>query len=125
MTRRFFCSLLCIIMLATTSITSYATSPSLGAEAYNEDSSEIVLYEEDFDDYTGTVAFGNGIDYETGWIYSRKSSNSQAYIQDGKLYFFGSGYDILYRDGGSTWGKLYCGSGSVLYHDIRLGRTAL
>lgn len=92
-------------MLATTSITAYATSPSLGAEAYNEDSSEIVLYEEDFDDYTGTVAFGNGIDYETGWIYSRKSSNSQAYIQDGKLYFCGSGYDILYRDGGSTWGN--------------------
>ena len=78
------------------------------AEAATVSESQYILYEENFDSYEGRFDLSDGNNYlgaGTGWIYSKKSSNGYAYIENGKLYFAGSAYDVLYRDGGQTWGN--------------------
>ena len=69
---------------------------------------QYILYEENFDSYEGRFDLSAGNNYlgaGAGWIYSKKSDNGYAYIENGKLYFAGSAYDVLYRDGGQTWGN--------------------
>ena len=69
---------------------------------------KIRIYEEDFDDVEGKVtldAGNNTFGPAKGWIYSQKSTNGEAYIENGRLYFSGSELDVLYRDGGQTWGN--------------------
>jgi len=69
---------------------------------------EYVLYEENFNDVTQRVDLVSGVNYSktsaNGWVYAAKSSG-KAYIEQGRMYFAGSGYDVLYRDGGQTWGN--------------------
>ena len=70
--------------------------------------SQYILYEENFDSYEGRFDLSEGNNFlgaGAGWIYSQKSTNGYAYIENGKLYFAGSAYDVLYRDGGQTWGN--------------------
>ncbi len=65
-------------------------------------------YAENFDDVTGRVniqAGNNVLGAAKGWIYAKNSDNSEAYIENGRLYFSGSKYDVIYRDGGETWGN--------------------
>ena len=63
-----------------------------------------ILYEENFDSYTTRVDLVDGTN-DSGWNYSKKSTNGYAYIEGGKLYFAGSKYDVLYRAGGEMWGN--------------------
>ena len=68
----------------------------------------IVNYFETFDDVQQRVDLqpGNNLsDAAKGWIFNKKSDNAKAYIENGKLYFTGSLYDVLYRDGGEVWGN--------------------
>ena len=67
-----------------------------------------VLYEEDFDDVSDRVDLDGGNNLTgpaAGWIWARKSLAGSAYIENGRLYFSGKAYDVLYRDGGETWGN--------------------
>ncbi|MBE6536379.1 MAG: glycerophosphodiester phosphodiesterase family protein [Ruminococcaceae bacterium] len=67
-----------------------------------------VIYEEDFDAVNGKVELEAGNNLygpAKGWIYAKKSTNSEAYIENGRLYFSGSKYDVIYRDGGEVWGN--------------------
>ncbi len=102
--RKFLCLLLALIMLLPSVVL-----PTWAEEAPQGDTDpEYVLYEEDFDDVEGKVTLDGGNNLTgpaTGWIYARKSLGSAAYIEDGRLYFSGHYYDVLYRDGGETWGN--------------------
>jgi len=71
---------------------------------YVRELAAVVVYEENFDSYTEEIALADGVNYNTGWVYANNSEGS-AVIRDGKLYVRGSAYDVLYRDGGSTWGN--------------------
>ncbi len=65
-------------------------------------------YAESFDSVDGRVDIQAGINNfgdAKGWIYNKKADNSKAYIENGRLYFSGSKYDVLYRDGGEVWGN--------------------
>ena len=69
---------------------------------------EYVLYEEDFDDVTESVtlqAGNNTSGAAKGWIYDKKSTDGSARIENGKMYISGNLYDVIYRDGGQTWGN--------------------
>ena len=79
-----------------------STGRALAAEA---DSGSEILYEEDFSSYTEPVSLENGINYDSGWIYSKNSANGSVLIKDGAMYITGGSYDVLYLDGGSTWGN--------------------
>ena len=67
------------------------------------------LYEEDFNDVSTRVEMVSGHNHSKtstdGWIYSKKSTNGSAYVENGRMYFSGSAYDVIYRDGGQTWGN--------------------
>jgi len=65
-------------------------------------------YAESFDSVEGRVDIQAGINNygdAKGWIYNKKAGNSKAYIENGRLYFSGSKYDVIYRDGGEVWGN--------------------
>ena len=89
--------------------------------------SQYILYEENFDSYEGRFDLSNGNNYfgaGAGWIYSKKSDNGYAYIENGKLYFSGSAYDVLYRDGGQTWGN-YTVEADITYNTDNKGWVGL
>ena len=81
------------------------------SEIVNKESTDgaYVLYEEDFDDIVSRVDLvsgdNNSLNSTDGWIYSKKSNNGSAYVENGRLYFQGSAYDVIYRDGGQVWGN--------------------
>ncbi len=69
---------------------------------------EYVLYQEDFDDVTGTVALDAGNNMSgaaKGWIYTKNSETGSVKIENGRMYISGNLYDVVYRDGGETWGN--------------------
>jgi len=73
-----------------------------------EEKEPTILYQENFDSYTGKTNFSNGVNYSeagSGWIYGKNTTNGYAYVENGKLHFSGGKYDVLYRDGGQTWGN--------------------
>ena len=78
---------------------------ALAAEAASAGTAAEVLYEENFDSYTEPVVLESGINYESGWIYSKESANGSVVLKDGAMYITGSSYDVLYLDGGATWGN--------------------
>ncbi len=82
-----------------------------------------LLYSEDFDSYTTRVDLANGTN-DSGWIYSQKSTNGYAYMENGKLYFAGSKYDVLYRDGGEMWGN-YTVEADISYNTDNAGWAGL
>ena len=102
--------ILCLI-LAFSFLLPIATIPmsALGESSSRSSSSpEYVLYEEDFDDVTETVtlqAGNNTSGAAKGWIYDKKSTKGSARIENGKMYISGNLYDVIYRDGGQTWGN--------------------
>ena len=70
--------------------------------------STFVNYAESFDGVESRVDIQAGINNfgdAKGWIYNKKAENSKAYIENGRLYFSGSKYDVIYRDGGEVWGN--------------------
>ena len=82
-----------------------------------------VIYAEDFDAVTEKVelAAGNNLfGPAKGWIYEQKSTDGQAYIENGRLYFSGNKYDVIYRDGGEVWGN-YILEADICYTDGNLG----
>ena len=84
---------------------------------------QISIYEEDFDSVEGKVEIreGNNIFGEAkGWIFAKKSTTGEAYIENGRLYFSGSKYDVIYRDGGETWGN-YTVEADLCYTDENEG----
>lgn len=67
---------------------------------------EEIIYSEDFDSYGNeTIQLETGINYSTSLFFAKKSSSGAARIENGKLYLSGNGYDVVYVDGGSTWGN--------------------
>ncbi len=73
-----------------------------------KNASELIIYEESFDTVTDRIDLASGVNYSgaaAGWIYSKNSLNGSAYLQDGRMYFSGSAYDVVYRDGGQSWGN--------------------
>ena len=62
-----------------------------------------VLYEENFDDITDKVSLVNGENtgLADGWTYAKKTTDGEAYIEDGKLHISGKLYDVVYRTGES------------------------
>ncbi len=84
---------------------------------------QISIYEEDFDSIEGKVEIreGNNIfGAAKGWIFTKKSTTGEAYIENGRLYFSGTGYDVIYRDGGETWGN-YTVEADLCYTDENEG----
>lgn len=102
--------ILCLI-LAFSFLLPIAIIPmsALGESSSRSSSSpEYVLYEEDFNDVTEAVtlqAGNNTSGAAKGWIYDKKSTNGSARIENGKMYISGNLYDVIYRDGGQTWGN--------------------
>ena len=99
----------------------------LADEAVEASESQYILYEENFDSYEGRFDLSDGNNYlgaGAGWIYSKKSDNGYAYIENGKLYFAGSAYDVLYRDGGQTWGN-YTVEADITYNTDNAGWAGL
>lgn len=99
---RLICLLLALVLLLSA---LPCVSFSVLAESSGE---EFTIYEENFDNVTGKVELAvgeNSSDSTGGWIYSKNSADGNAYLQDGKMYFSGSAYDVVYRDGGQNWGN--------------------
>ena len=95
----------------------------LADEAVEATESQYILYEENFDSYEGRFDLSNGNNFlgaGAGWIYNKKSTNGYAYIENGKLHFAGSAYDVLYRDGGQTWGN-YTVEADITYNTDNAG----
>ena len=93
---------------------------ALATEAQAENGNvQYLLYSENFDSYTTKVELADGSN-DSGWIYSKKSTNGYAYIENGKLYFAGSKYDVLYRDGGENWGN-YTVEADISYNTDNAG----
>ena len=96
-------------------------------EAATASESQYILYEENFDSYEGRFDLSDGNNFlgaGAGWIYSKKSTNGYAYIENGKLHFAGSAYDVLYRDGGQTWGN-YTVEADITYNTDNKGWAGL
>ncbi|MBR2371003.1 MAG: hypothetical protein IKA82_03165 [Clostridia bacterium] len=105
MKKRFLTLVSVILMLSTLLQILVLT---VWADVKAQENPEYVLYEENFDYVQGTVNIqpGNNLTGDAeGWIYSKNSSTGSARIQNGKLYVSGGSYDVLYRDGGQTWGN--------------------
>ena len=99
----------------------------LADEAVEATESQYILYEENFDSYEGRFDLSNGNNFlgaGAGWIYNKKSTNGYAYIENGKLHFAGSAYDVLYRDGGQTWGN-YTVEADITYNTDNKGWAGL
>ena len=78
------------------------------AEGDPQQPEPIILYEENFDGVSGKVSLSAGTntaEHTAGWIYAKNSNDGSAYIENNKLYFSGSKYDVIYRDGGQCWGN--------------------
>lgn len=90
-----------VMVLGMLPLAALATTAEPAAQA---EETRYLLYSEDFDSYTTKVDLANGTN-DSGWIYSKKSTNGYAYMENGKLYFAGSKYDVLYRAGGEVWGN--------------------
>ena len=100
------------IVLVFTFVASAFLLPAAASKASATDpsanSAEYVLYEEDFDTNTTATAVKSGANKDgaaNGWIYDKKSSVGNVTIKDGRMYISGNKYDVLYRDGGETWGN--------------------
>lgn len=80
-----------------------------------------IVYAENFDEYTGDnattlmpvaldskLSSGESVDYETGWIVkSNQTAKSSVELKNGAMYVnrTSGSYDLIYRDGGQTWGN--------------------
>jgi len=106
-------------------LTGDAVVEEIPGESDQPESSEgqYLLYSEDFESYTDKVDLSDGTN-DSGWIYSKKSANGYAYIENGKLYFAGSKYDVLYRVDGETWGN-YTVEADISYNTDNAGWAAL
>lgn len=94
------------LLCAVGTISAFAASNELNAGASSLDDS--IIYEENFDTVVGRVEIESGNNASgaaKGWIFGKKSTDSAAYIENGRLYFSGSKYDVIYRDGGEVWGN--------------------
>lgn len=68
----------------------------------------LILYEESFDGVQEQVLLSYGLNYSgaaAGWIYEQNTFDGSAYIKDGRMYLSGNDYDVVYRDGGQSWGN--------------------
>ncbi len=88
----------------------FASFTVLADESLADDKNEaaLIIYEESFDTVTDRIDLAAGLNYSgaaAGWIYSKNSADGSAYLQDGRMYFSGSAYDVVYRDGGQSWGN--------------------
>ena len=106
-------------------LTGDAVVEEIPGESDQPESSEgqYLLYSEDFESYTDKVDLSAGTN-DSGWIYSKMSANGYAYIENGKLYFAGSKYDVLYRADGETWGN-YTVEADISYNADNAGWAAL
>lgn len=106
-------------------LTGDAVVEELPGESDQPESSETqyLLYSEDFESYTDKVVLSAGTN-DSGWIYSQKSTDGYAYIENGKLYFAGSKYDVLYLVDGETWGN-YTVEADISYNADNAGWAAL
>lgn len=87
-------------------ISALATASDANSAQNGSSTDNSVIYEESFDSVTDRVDIEPGnnlVGAAKGWIFAQKSTNSTAYIENGRLYFSGSKYDVIYRDGGSTY----------------------
>ena len=103
----------------------FAQEPATKVQTVSD--SQYVLYEENFDSYEGRFDLSNGNNYLSagaGWIYKKNSDKGYAYVENGKLYFAGSAYDVLYRDGGQTWGN-YTVEADITYNTDNAGWVGL
>ena len=108
-----------IMVLGMLPLVALATDAEPAAQA---EETRYLLYSEDFDSYTSKVDLANGTN-DSGWIYSKKSTNGYAYMENGKLYFAGSKYDVLYRAGGEVWGN-YTVEADISYNTDNVGIVA-
>ena len=129
-----FVSMLSVFASASSNAVT-GTSSEESNIAFN-DEIDNVLYEEDFDGVSGKVELASGANTSgagAGWVYNKKSTNSKAYIENGRLYFSGSKYDVLYLAGGENWKNYileadYCylddnaGWGGILYNVMLEGK---
>ncbi len=100
--------LVLLMLLPSVVLPTWAEGEGTAPKATAGEDPAYVLYEEDFDDVEGRVDLEGGNTLTgpgAGWIWGRKSLGADAYIEDGRLYFSGHYYDVLYRDGGETWGN--------------------
>ena len=100
--KRIFALLLMLCMLVGMMPMAALATETGAAEQSESAESQYLLYSEDFESYTDKVELSNGTN-ASGWTYSKKSTNGYAYIENGKLYFAGSKYDVLYRTDGMNW----------------------
>ena len=119
--KRIFALLLMLCMLVgMLPLTALATET---AEQSESSETQYLLYSEDFESYTDKVELSAG-DNASGWTYSKKSTNGYAYIENGKLYFAGSKYDVLYRTDGMNWSN-YTVEADISYNTDNAGWAAL
>ena len=111
-----------IMVLGMVPLSALATDTEAAAQAESGET-RYLLYSEDFDSYTTRVDLVNGTN-DIGWEYSQKSTNGYAYIENGKLYFAGSKYDVLYRAGGENWGN-YTVEADISYNTDNAGWAGL
>ena len=109
-----------VMVLGMLPLAALATTAEPAAQA---EETRYLLYSEDFDSYTTKVDLANGTN-DSGWIYSKKSTNGYAYMENGKLYFAGSKYDVLYRAGGEVWGN-YTVEADISYNTDNAGWAGL
>ena len=109
-----------VMVLGMLPLAALATTAEPAAQA---EETRYLLYSEDFDSYTSKVDLANGTN-DSGWIYSKKSTNGYAYMENGKLYFAGSKYDVLYRAGGEVWGN-YTVEADISYNTDNAGWAGL
>ena len=100
---KIFASMMILVSLCICTVFSVLASAS-GSDAKSEmQNKTTVLYEENFDGITERVDLvsGENSGAAEGWTFVKKSSNGAAYIENGKLHFSGSLYDVIYRTGES------------------------
>ena len=108
--KKLLCVLLTLTMILPSALVTMFAFGDVNTEStiQSEAPDEYVLYEEDFDDVTGTVTLDAGNNMAggaQGWIYTKKSENGSVKIENGRMYIEGNLYDVVYRDGGETWGN--------------------
>ena len=121
--KRIFALLLMLCMLVGMLPMAALATENEAAELSESSESQYLLYSEDFESYTDKVELSNGTN-ASGWTYSKKSANGYAYIENGKLYFAGSKYDVLYRTDGLDWSN-YTVEADISYNTDNVGWAAL
>jgi len=114
---------LCILVALAMLVSNLYAVPIANAEEtqIQSDTTENVVYAENFDEYTGDnattlmpvalntkLSSGESVDYETGWIVkSNQTAKSSIELKNGAMYVnrTSESYDLIYRDGGQTWGN--------------------